>query len=176
MFFLKVSLMPAWAVGWQPRRLMSIVYVQRSLSSGTTAHISLCRPSSPLMQREHLQAETYSGLYGQSLPGIEGTCWQDCVDEDFCKGIQCSELLGWFLLLPDKYPFEFKSQKPLIIWPCLYREVNSNVLKSNFFSFVAECKTYILLLSCWITSIANTFRSYRKTTFFIFGSYAIPSS
>lgn len=78
----------------------------------------------------------------------------------FCKRIQCSELLGWFLLLPEKYPFEFKSQNLMIIWPCLYCEVNSNVLKSNLFSLVPECKAYILLLSCWITSIANTFRSF----------------
>lgn len=64
---------------------MSIVYVQRSLSSGTTAHISLCRPSSSVMQREHLQAERYSDLYGHSLAGIEGAHRQGCVNEAFLQ-------------------------------------------------------------------------------------------
>lgn len=169
--------MPAWTVGWQPWRLMSIVYVQRSLSSGTTTHISLCRPSSSLLQSEHLQAERYSGLYGYSIhclvlkAHVGRSVWMKL----FYKGVQCSELPGWFLLLPEKDPLEFKSQKPLIVWPCLNCVVNSNVLKSNFFSLLPEHQTYILFFSCWIASTVNTFRSYRIHPFFIFGNYVIPS-
>ena len=154
---------------------MSLVYAQKRLSTGTTANISLYSPSSPLMWRDHLHAERYSGLYGHSLAGIEGTLAGLCEWSFFAKefNIQGCQAGSFWLLINTL--LNSKAKKNGNVTLSLLRRVNSNVFNSKF-GLVPEYQTYILLVYCWTTSIANTSRSYRISTFFIFGNYVIPTS
>ena len=107
MYFVKVILVPVWFVDWQPWRLMFML--RKRLSTGTTSNISLCSPSSPLMWRDHLEAERYCGLYGHSLAGIEGTLAELCEWSFFAKesNIQGCQAGSFWLIS------EFESEKEL---------------------------------------------------------------
>lgn len=101
---------------------------------------------------------------------------QDCVNGDCLQEGQWSKQSDCFIFAPNNIFLKSIAKKNSNVTLSLLCHVNSNVLNRNFFSLVPEYQIYVLLTYCWTTSIANTSWSNRRTTFYIFGNCAMPTS